>query len=73
MLYVDGVEAGRNAAMTTSPLLLGSTTRNYLGRSQNATHPPPHGAVADFRLHNRALRRPRSRPSEAPPPARTHT
>nr|WP_225631437.1 beta-L-arabinofuranosidase domain-containing protein [Streptomyces solaniscabiei] len=55
VLYVDGAEAGRNAAMVTSPLLLGASTRNYLGRSQNSTHPYLHGAIADFRLHNRAL------------------
>ncbi|MFB4424408.1 beta-L-arabinofuranosidase domain-containing protein [Streptomyces sp. QL37] len=55
VLYVDGAEAGRNPAMTQSPLLLGASTRNYLGRSQNSTHPALHGAVADFRLHNRAL------------------
>lgn len=55
VLYVDGVETGRNSAMVASPLLLGASTRNYLGRSQNATHPYLHGAVRDFRLHNRAL------------------
>ncbi|MGW0569259.1 beta-L-arabinofuranosidase domain-containing protein [Streptomyces tauricus] len=55
VLYLDGVEAGRNDAMVASPLLLGASTRNYLGRSQNTTHPYLHGAVRDFRLHNRAL------------------
>ncbi|MEU9647838.1 beta-L-arabinofuranosidase domain-containing protein [Streptomyces sp. NPDC048110] len=55
VLYVDGTEAGRNTAMVASPLLLGRTSRNYLGRSQNSTHPYLHGAVRDFRLHNRAL------------------
>ncbi|MGV9388270.1 beta-L-arabinofuranosidase domain-containing protein [Streptomyces olivaceus] len=55
VLYVDGAEAGRNPAMVASPLLLGRTSRNYLGRSQNSTHPHLHGAVRDFRLHNRAL------------------
>ncbi|MFE7726605.1 beta-L-arabinofuranosidase domain-containing protein [Streptomyces anthocyanicus] len=55
VLYVDGVEAGRNTAMVSGPLLLGRTSRNYLGRSQNSTHPYLHGAVRDFRLHNRVL------------------
>ncbi|MFJ2264149.1 beta-L-arabinofuranosidase domain-containing protein [Streptomyces sp. NPDC087844] len=55
VLYLDGVEAGRNDAMVASPLLLGASTRNHLGRSQNSTHPYLHGAVRDFRLHNRAL------------------
>ncbi|MET9823395.1 MULTISPECIES: glycoside hydrolase family 127 protein [unclassified Streptomyces] len=55
VLYVDGTETGRNAAMVAGPLLLGRTSRNYIGRSQNSTHPYLHGAVRDFRLHNRAL------------------
>ncbi|MBZ9641236.1 glycoside hydrolase family 127 protein, partial [Streptomyces sp. PSKA30] len=55
VLYVDGAEAGRNDALVMSPLLLGATTRNYLGCSQNATHPYLHGAVHDFRVFNRAL------------------
>ncbi|MFJ8826029.1 beta-L-arabinofuranosidase domain-containing protein [Streptomyces sp. NPDC102467] len=55
VLYVDGAEAGRNDAFVSSPLLLGATTRNYLGRSQNPSHPYLHGAVAGFRIHNRAL------------------
>ncbi|WP_327365580.1 beta-L-arabinofuranosidase domain-containing protein [Streptomyces sp. NBC_01217] len=55
VLYVDGAEAGRNSALVSSPLLLGATTRNYLGRSQNVTHPYLHGAVDDFRLVNRVL------------------
>ncbi|MBT2415904.1 glycoside hydrolase family 127 protein [Streptomyces sp. ISL-12] len=55
VLYLDGAEAGRNPAMVSGPLLLGATARNYLGRSQNTTHPYLHGAVRDFRLHNRAL------------------
>ncbi|MEU4096437.1 beta-L-arabinofuranosidase domain-containing protein [Streptomyces sp. NPDC026673] len=55
VLYVDGAEAGRNPAMAASPLLLGTTSRNYLGRSQNPTHPYLTGAVSGFRLHNRAL------------------
>ncbi|WP_435858481.1 beta-L-arabinofuranosidase domain-containing protein [Streptomyces milbemycinicus] len=55
VLYVDGEEAGRNDAVVSGPLLLGATTRNYLGRSQNPTHPYLHGAVADFRVLGRAL------------------
>jgi uncharacterized protein len=55
VLYVDGTVAGRNTAMVAGPVLLGRTSRNYLGRSQNSTHPYLHGAVRDFRLHNRAL------------------
>ncbi|MPY56109.1 glycoside hydrolase family 127 protein [Streptomyces spongiae] len=58
VLYLDGVEVGRNPAMVASPLLLGMTTRSYLGRSQNSTHPYLHGAVRDLRVHNRALTAP---------------
>ncbi|MER7792219.1 beta-L-arabinofuranosidase domain-containing protein [Streptomyces sp. NPDC097640] len=55
VLYVDGEQAGRNDAVVSGPLLLGATTRNYLGRSQNPTHPYLHGAVADFHVLGRAL------------------
>ncbi|KOV74867.1 hypothetical protein ADL00_00845 [Streptomyces sp. AS58] len=55
VLYIDGAEAGRNDALVMSPLLLGATTRNYLGRSQNTIHPFLHGAIDDFRVVNRAL------------------
>ncbi|WP_046729702.1 glycoside hydrolase family 127 protein [Streptomyces humi] len=55
VLYLDGTESGRNPAMVASPLLLGVTTRSYLGRSQNTTHPYLKGAVRDLRVHNRAL------------------
>jgi hypothetical protein len=54
-LYLDGVEAGRNEALQMSPLLLGRTQRNYLGRSQNVKHPWLAGAVDDFRLYGVAL------------------
>ncbi|MEU4893282.1 beta-L-arabinofuranosidase domain-containing protein [Streptomyces sp. NPDC044780] len=55
VLYVDGAEAGRDDAVISGPLLLGATSRNYLGRSQNPAHPYLHGAVADFRVLGRAL------------------
>ncbi|MEV0404112.1 beta-L-arabinofuranosidase domain-containing protein [Actinoallomurus sp. NPDC050550] len=55
VLYVDGAESGRNDALVMSPLLLGATTQNYLGRSQNPTHPYLHGQVDDFRVYNHAL------------------
>ena len=34
ILYVDGVEVGRNASMTKKPSDLGGTNLNYIGRSQ---------------------------------------
>jgi DUF1680 family protein len=54
-LYLDGVEAGRNDALMMTPLLLGRTQRNYLGRSQNVKHPWLAGAIDDFRLYGVAL------------------
>lgn len=55
VLRLDGAETGRNPATVASPLLLGVTTRSYLGRSQNTSHPYLKGAVRDLRVHNRAL------------------
>lgn len=54
-LYLDGVESGRNESLMMTPLLLGRTQRNYLGRSQNVKHPWLAGAVDDFRLYGVAL------------------
>ena len=34
ILYVDGVEVGRNSAMTLKPSDMGATTQNWIGRSQ---------------------------------------
>ncbi|GAA2883906.1 glycoside hydrolase family 127 protein [Streptosporangium fragile] len=55
ILYVDGAETGRNAALVMSPLVLGATTQNFLGRSQNTSHPHLNGQVDDFRVYNHAL------------------
>lgn len=54
VLYVNGVEVGRNNAMTLTPSSLGSTTLNYIGRSQY-NDPYLAGVVDDFRILNRAL------------------
>ncbi len=54
ILYVDGVEVGRNTAMSLSPSSLGSTGRNYLGRSQYAD-PYLNGALDELRIYGRAL------------------
>jgi hypothetical protein len=55
ILYVDGVEVGRNSAMTVQPVSFGNDVRlNYLGRSQYAD-PYLHGALDDFRLYGRTL------------------
>ena len=53
-LYVNGVASGANGAMTLKPSSLGSTTQNYLGRSQ---WPDPYlnGQLDEFRIIDRAL------------------
>jgi aryl-phospho-beta-D-glucosidase BglC (GH1 family) len=54
ILYVNGVEVGRNAALTLFPMGLGVTTQNWIGRSQS---PDPYlnGRVDDFRIYINAL------------------
>ena len=54
ILYVNGVEVGRNTGMTLSPSSLGATTLNYLGRSQYSD-PYFDGKIDDFRIYARAL------------------
>ena len=54
ILYVNGVEVGRNSAMTLNPSSLGTTTKNYLGRSQYSD-PYFDGLIDDFRIYTRAL------------------
>jgi fibronectin type 3 domain-containing protein len=53
-LYVNGVAVGTNNAMTFNPSGMGSTTQNYLGKSQ---YPDPYfnGALDDFRIYGSAL------------------
>jgi fibronectin type 3 domain-containing protein len=53
-LYVNGIAAATNTAMTLRPVNLGTTTRNYLGRSQFAD-PYFNGKLDDFRIYSRAL------------------
>ena len=54
-LYVDGVAAGTNAAMTLRPSSLGNTTNNWIGRSAYTADPYFAGLIDDFRVYNRAL------------------
>ncbi|GAA3439257.1 glycoside hydrolase family 127 protein [Kutzneria kofuensis] len=55
ILYVDGVEVGRNNAMSVQPLSFGNDVKqNYLGKSQYAD-PYLRGALDDFRLYGRTL------------------
>ena len=54
-LYINGVVAGTNTDMTLHPASLGSTTQNYIGKSQWSADPAIQGAVDDFRIYSRAL------------------
>ena len=59
-LYVNGVAVATNTAMTLHPSSLGSTTNNWIGRSQYAD-PYLNAAVDDFQIYNRALSADRGR------------
>ncbi|MBW8781514.1 MAG: alginate lyase family protein [Verrucomicrobia bacterium] len=54
-LYLDGVQAGQNTAMTLTPSSLGNTTLNYLGKSQFSADAYLTGRVDEFRIYGRAL------------------
>ena len=54
-LYINGVVVGTNTNMTLRPSSLGSTTQNYIGKSQYSWDPTFKGAVDDFRIYERAL------------------
>jgi hypothetical protein len=54
-LYVNGAAVGTNNAMTLSPYSLGSTTQNYIGKSQFSADPYLNGIVDDFRIYGTAL------------------
>ena len=53
-LYIDGVAVASNTGMTLKPSSLGSTTQNYIGKSQ-WSDPYLNGSVDDFRIYSRAL------------------
>ncbi|GHJ44299.1 hypothetical protein Cs7R123_16410 [Catellatospora sp. TT07R-123] len=55
ILYVNGAEVARNSSMTLTPGALGSTTQNWIGRSQYSGDPYLDGAVDSFRLYSRVL------------------
>ena len=54
-LYLNGVAVGTNSAMTLKPSSLGSTTLNYLGRSQFSSDPYLASALDEFQIYARAL------------------
>jgi uncharacterized protein len=55
VLYVNGAEVARNAALTLRP---GSSTANWIGRSQYAGDPYLDAAVDSLRVYSRALTAP---------------
>ncbi len=55
VLYVNGAAAAQNAAITLNPASLGSTTQNWLGRSQWTPDPYLSGQIDELRIYNRAL------------------
>jgi hypothetical protein len=55
VLYVNGAMVAQNTSMTLTPAALGSTTQNWLGRSQFNTDPYLNGQIDNFRIYDRAL------------------
>ena len=54
ILYLDGFPVATNNAMTLNPASMGSTTLNYLGKSQYAD-PYFSGSMDEFRIYDAAL------------------
>jgi hypothetical protein len=54
-LYLNGTAVGTNPAIDFPPFQLGSTDRNWLGRSQFPNDPYLDGAIDDFRIYDGAL------------------
>ncbi|WJK39728.1 family 43 glycosylhydrolase [Solwaraspora sp. WMMA2056] len=57
VLYEDGVEIGRNTAVTITPASIGggTTTANYIGRSVYTADRYLDGRIRDFRIYDRAV------------------
>jgi hypothetical protein len=54
-LYVDGASVASMSGFTLHPSSMGSTSNNWIGRSQLAVDPYFKGAFDDFRIYDRAL------------------
>lgn len=54
VLYIDGVEVGRNSNISIKPSTLGSTSNNYIGKSQSYGSYLD-GMIDDFQIYDRAL------------------
>jgi endo-1,4-beta-xylanase len=55
ILYVDGLAVGTNSSLTINPSGMGSTTHNYIGKSQSASDPYLNGRIDEFRIYNVGL------------------
>jgi len=53
-MYVNGVQVAENDAITLTPSSLGTTTQNYIGKSQYADPLLP-ATIDDFQIYDRAL------------------
>ena len=54
-LYVDGAPVRTNPHMFLAPFRMGSTTQNWLGKSQYSADPTFDGLIDDFRIYRGAL------------------
>jgi alpha-L-arabinofuranosidase len=54
-LYVNGVAVATNPNMTLSPSSLGSTTNNWIGKSQYPADPLLNATVDEFQIYDRGL------------------
>ncbi len=57
-LYIDGVVAATNPAMTLHMTDVGVTTNNWIGKSKFTGNPHFDGGIDDFRVYKRALSQP---------------
>jgi len=54
-LYVNGNAVATNTGMTVHPTALGTTTQNWIGRSEYSSDPFLNATVDDFQIYNSAL------------------
>lgn len=55
VMYVNGIEEGRNTSMTLKPSDLGALNQNYIGKSQYTADAMLKGTVDDIRIYSKAL------------------
>ncbi|MVT08799.1 LamG-like jellyroll fold domain-containing protein [Chitinophaga tropicalis] len=55
IMYINGIEVGRNDNMSLKPSDLGATIQNWFGRSQYSGDPELTGVLDEVRIYNRAL------------------